>query len=128
VRNPASRKVVEESGGRQPGIGNLRRCQRDFADVNECEELPRRPISSWDHQHGVWLYHRFAPSFRDVKELLVKRGIIVTHETVRHQILVRVNPFFLSFGVPGDSTIAVPPCLSSLPTVNGEPGAPPEPD
>ena len=46
MRNPASRKVVEESGGRQPGIGNLRRRQRDFADVNECEELLRLPISS----------------------------------------------------------------------------------
>ena len=33
--------------------------------------------------HGVWLYHRFALSFRDVEELLAKRGIIVTYETVR---------------------------------------------
>jgi len=31
----------------------------------------------------VWLYHRFALSFRDVEELLAKRGIIVTYETVR---------------------------------------------
>ena len=33
--------------------------------------------------HGVWLYHRFCLSFRDVEELLAKRGIIVTYETVR---------------------------------------------
>jgi putative transposase len=33
--------------------------------------------------HGVWLYHRFALSFRDVEELLAKRGIIVSYETVR---------------------------------------------
>ena len=33
--------------------------------------------------HGVWLYHRFALSFRDVEELLAKRGITVTYETVR---------------------------------------------
>ena len=33
--------------------------------------------------HGVWLYHRFALSFRDVEELLAKRGIIVTYETIR---------------------------------------------
>jgi putative transposase len=33
--------------------------------------------------HGVWLYHRFSLSFRDVEELLAKRGIIVTYETVR---------------------------------------------
>jgi putative transposase len=29
------------------------------------------------------LYHRFSLSFRDVEELLAKRGIIVTYETVR---------------------------------------------
>ncbi len=33
--------------------------------------------------HGVWLYHRFCLSFRDVEELLAKRGIIVTYETIR---------------------------------------------
>ena len=33
--------------------------------------------------HGVWLYHRFCLSFRDVEELLAKRGILVTYETVR---------------------------------------------
>jgi len=33
--------------------------------------------------HAVWLYHRFSLSFRDVEELLAKRGIIVTYETVR---------------------------------------------
>ena len=32
---------------------------------------------------SVWLYHRFALSFRDVEELLAKRGIIVTYETIR---------------------------------------------
>ena len=32
---------------------------------------------------GVWLYHRFALSFRDVEELLAKRGISVSYETVR---------------------------------------------
>jgi len=33
--------------------------------------------------HAVWLYHRFCLSFRDVEELLAKRGIVVTYETVR---------------------------------------------
>ena len=27
--------------------------------------------------HSVWLYHRFSLSFRDVEELLAKRGIDV---------------------------------------------------
>ena len=32
--------------------------------------------------HVVWLYFRLALSFRDVKELLAQRGIVVTYETV----------------------------------------------
>jgi putative transposase len=40
--------------------------------------FPREIIS-----HSVWLYHRFALSFRDVEELLAERGVIVTYETVR---------------------------------------------
>ena len=38
--------------------------------------FPREIIS-----HSVWLYHRFSLSFRDVEELLAKRGIIVSYET-----------------------------------------------
>ncbi len=33
--------------------------------------------------HGVWLYHRFCLSFRDVEDLLAQRGVTVTYETVR---------------------------------------------
>ena len=33
--------------------------------------------------HAVWLYFRFALSYRDVEELLAERGVILTHETVR---------------------------------------------
>jgi putative transposase len=40
--------------------------------------FPREIIS-----HGVWLYHRFSLSFREVEELLAKRGIIVSYETIR---------------------------------------------
>jgi len=40
--------------------------------------FPREIIS-----HGVWLYHRFSLSFRDVEELLAKRGVMVTYETIR---------------------------------------------
>lgn len=31
----------------------------------------------------VWLHHRFSLSFRDVEDLLAKRGIVVTYETIR---------------------------------------------
>jgi putative transposase len=33
--------------------------------------------------HAVWLYHRFCLSFRDVEDLLAKRGVLVSHETIR---------------------------------------------
>ena len=33
--------------------------------------------------HAVWLYFRFSLSFRDVEDLLVERGVVVTYETVR---------------------------------------------
>jgi putative transposase len=33
--------------------------------------------------HRVWLYHRFPLSFRDVEEMMLQRGIVVSHETVR---------------------------------------------
>ena len=33
--------------------------------------------------HCVWLYHRFPLSFREVEEMMLQRGIVVSHETVR---------------------------------------------
>ena len=33
--------------------------------------------------HCVWLYHRFPLSFREVEELMLVRGVIITYETIR---------------------------------------------
>jgi putative transposase len=33
--------------------------------------------------HCVWLYHRFPLSFREIEEMMLARGIIVSHETIR---------------------------------------------
>jgi putative transposase len=33
--------------------------------------------------YAVWFYHRFCLSFRDVEELLLERGVIVTYEAIR---------------------------------------------
>jgi len=38
-------------------------------------------------QHAVWLYFRFALSYRDVEDLLAERGIDVSYETVRRWAL-----------------------------------------
>ncbi|MDJ0465897.1 IS6 family transposase [Streptomyces sp. H27-C3] len=33
--------------------------------------------------HCVWLYHHFPLSFREVEELMLERGVVVSYETVR---------------------------------------------
>ena len=33
--------------------------------------------------HAVWLYHRFALSFRDVEDVLARRSVDVTYEAIR---------------------------------------------
>src|SRR3712207_9371838 len=44
-------------------------------------------------QHAVWLYLRFTLSYRDVEELLAKRGIETSYETVRRWV-VKFGPLF----------------------------------
>ena len=43
----------------------------------------RFPFPAEVISHAVWLYHRFPLSFREVEDLLLARGIIVSHETIR---------------------------------------------
>ena len=33
--------------------------------------------------HCVWLYFRFALSYRDVEEIMAERGVVVSYETIR---------------------------------------------
>jgi putative transposase len=57
--------------------------------------------------HAVWLYFRFALSFRDIEELLAARGIVVTYEAVRQWCLKFGQPFANEIlcrqGRPGDT-------------------------
>ena len=32
---------------------------------------------------GAWLYYRFSLSYRDVQEMLLERGIEMSHESIR---------------------------------------------
>jgi putative transposase len=41
----------------------------------------------------VWLYHRFPLSFREVEELMLERGTVVSYETVRHWC-VKLGPAY----------------------------------
>jgi transposase-like protein len=38
-------------------------------------------------QHAVWLYLRFALSYRDVEDLLAEGGPDISHETIRSWVL-----------------------------------------
>src|ERR671915_926797 len=33
--------------------------------------------------HCVWLYHRFPLRFREVEEMMLRRGVVVSHESIR---------------------------------------------
>jgi len=43
--------------------------------------------------HCVWLYFRFALSFRDIEEIMNERGVTLTYETVREWSLKFGNTF-----------------------------------
>ena len=45
---------------------------------------PRHRFPAEIINHAVWLYHVFSLSLRDVELILTERGVIVTHESVRH--------------------------------------------
>src|SRR5260370_37381923 len=43
--------------------------------------------------HCVWLYFRFALSFRDIEEMLAMRGVSLSYETVREWCLKFGQPY-----------------------------------
>ena len=50
----------------------------DTASLYKGYRFPVEVIS-----HCVWLYYRFPLSFREIEEMMMHRGVILTHETVR---------------------------------------------
>ncbi len=59
---------------------------RDTARMNEQRDASNYKGHRFPPEiiaHAVWLYFRFALSYRDVEELLAERGVILTYETVR---------------------------------------------
>jgi putative transposase len=48
---------------------------------------PRHRFPAEIISHAVWLYHVFSLSLRDVELILAERGIVVTHESIRHRCL-----------------------------------------
>jgi putative transposase len=44
-------------------------------------------------RHAIWLYMRFTLSYRDVEDLLAKRGLDISYEMVRRWVL-KLRPLF----------------------------------
>ena len=53
----------------------------------EPASYPRHRFPAEIIRHAVWLYHVFSLSLRDVELILAERGIVVTHESIRHWCL-----------------------------------------
>ena len=76
------------------GIGNLTgrlalgRQTGNAADMeSERSSYPRHRFPAEIISHAVWLYHVFSLSLRDVELILAERGVVVTHESIRHWCL-----------------------------------------
>jgi len=52
-------------------------------DTNQEVLYPHSLRATSCRTHAVWLYFRFCLSFRDVEELLLERGVVVTYEAIR---------------------------------------------
>lgn len=52
-----------------------------FSDAHLRLSLPSSSLPRRDISHCVWLYFRFALSFRDVEEMLAMRGVVLTYLT-----------------------------------------------
>ncbi|MHC2354998.1 transposase-like protein [Sinorhizobium meliloti] len=51
--------------------------------VEACATYKNHPFPIEIVAHAVWLYYRFGLSLRDVEEMLLERGIVVSYETIR---------------------------------------------
>jgi hypothetical protein len=67
---------------------NLRRCDQTAhaaysSDAHLRSLYHRHRFPAEIISHSVWLYFRFALSFRDVEEMLAVRGVTLSYETIR---------------------------------------------
>jgi len=76
----------QQSSPEQLGVGSAEhRTLQGFEPVDLAFSLPIAP--TFDHRHGVWLYHVFSLSFRDVELILAERDVIVSYESIRRWCL-----------------------------------------
>ena len=60
---------------------------RNRGVVAKPASYPRHRFPAEIISHAVWLYHVFSLSLRDVELILAERGVVVTHESIRHWCL-----------------------------------------
>ena len=65
--------------------------------------------------HCVWLYHRFPLSLREVEEMMLQRGIVVSHETVR-QWCAKFGQNYANGYAAGDPALATDGTSTALST------------
>ncbi len=69
---------IKGDGLRQVILDRVNFWMSDACESSKGYRYPKLVIG-----HAIYLYHRLPISNRDVQELLLKRGIEVSHETVR---------------------------------------------
>ena len=68
-------------------------------------------------QYAVWLYYRFNLSHRDIEDLLARRGILVTHESIRFWCNT-FGPHVVVSAVPRRPTRSLPVAGTMEPSVH----------
>ena len=69
--------------------------------------------------HCVWLYYRFPLSLGEVEEMMLARGVTVSHETIRKRTLLGVKCLF-DQTAPVWSAVRWP-CIAARPDGPGAP-------
>jgi transposase-like protein len=67
-----------------PGLASGRPTRKANSMIPGSASYPRHRFPAEIINHSVWLYHVFSLSLRDVELILAERGILVTHERIRH--------------------------------------------
>jgi hypothetical protein len=56
---------------------------RETAGTQGCGAYSQLDVHAPAPDPPVWLYYRFPLSFREVEEMMMERGVVVSHETIR---------------------------------------------
>jgi putative transposase len=66
------------------GLASGRPTREADSMMLESTSYPRHRFPAEIIDHSIWLCHVFCLSLRDVELILAERGVLVTHESIRH--------------------------------------------